>query len=106
MKAKCLIESQFDDLAIFDLAVDFIEEEVGQFDWLNNLRTLWRDLGDDGVEHAISKWLDATGRAGDAKAIHQSIKLLFAEHSPHRTPWQQLVRPPDPNKFLNQLTSA
>lgn len=105
MKAKCLIESQFDDVATFDLAVDFIEEEVGQYDWLNNLQTLWKTVGEEGVERAISGWLGTTGRSGDAQAIHQAIKQLVAEHGTARTPWQQLVQPPDPGKFLGQMTA-
>lgn len=97
MKAKLLIEaefSEFHDFEVADLAAEFIEEEVGQYDWFNNLRSLQGSLGPDGLLDAISTWLGETRRTGNAREVMQELDRLVNDHP--RSKWQQLIDPRTP----------
>ena len=94
MKAKALIEAAFQLESPEDLAAEFIEEEIGQYDWFENLQTIRGELQDDGLKYAIELWLEETGRNGDAIAIIQELNRL-AEESP-TAQWQQLIKPRTP----------
>ena len=106
MNARSLIEAAFDeefhDFHVADLAAEFVEEEVGQYDWFNNLQSLQNSLGPERLADAISIWLGETGRTGNADQIMQELDRLVNEHPQGR--WQQLVKPrfPEPSATTYQ----
>jgi len=93
--AKRLIEAAFDgefeDIELTELAADFIEEEVGQYDWFNNLKATKERLGDEGLKYAIRLWMEETGRNGDASKVAGELDRLAREFPTAR--WQQLISP-------------
>lgn len=94
MKAKILIEAEFKDIEAADMAAEFIEDEVGQYDWLNNLRSIQDRLGRDGLKMAIETWMSETGKTGSAEEVVVELDSLVNEHPEGR--WQQHIRLPSP----------
>jgi hypothetical protein len=91
MTAKQLIEAEFEDIELQDLAAAFVEEEVGQYDWFNNLKAVKEKLGDKGLRYAIRLWMEETGRTGDATKVAQELDRLAKELP--TAEWQQLISP-------------
>ena len=63
-----------------DLAMDFIETEVGHHDWCSNLETWFNEHGVDGVVSAVECWLKTSGQDGDPDAIVAYLKRMMAVH--------------------------
>lgn len=90
MLAKKLIESAFEVEDPEDLAAEFIQDEVGQYDWQDNLHSLWKTLGSEGLRNAVALWMEETGRNGDAFKVIQELGRLLREYP--LTRWQQMIR--------------
>jgi hypothetical protein len=61
-----------------DLALSFIEEEVGRFDWVNN----WPKIKESGnARWRVQNWLDALGVEHSADEIVSYLDKLVAERT-------------------------
>ena len=69
-------------LAIDEIAADFVEEEIGRYDWRAN----WQSRSKSGDIHAqISQWLGRHGLNADPLSIIQTLDR-WARKRPKR--WQ------------------
>lgn len=64
-----------------DEALDFVEEEVGRFDWENNWRLLKQHHN---MAERVQNWLDRYGISGDADGIVKYIDQLTLNRSGKR----------------------
>ncbi len=59
-----------------DIALEFVEQELGRFDWRNNWATA---KASGALPQRIQAWLEAVGTNADAQEIIQYIDTLVAD---------------------------
>jgi hypothetical protein len=75
---RLIVELLLDaDESVADIAADFIENEVGRFDWVNNWQVV-RSKGDPLGK--VQAYLDQYGLVADAQAVVDAIDQLAAEN--------------------------
>jgi hypothetical protein len=79
--AQAIVEVLLDDeVSVTDIAADFIEDEVGHYDWINNWNVVRSRT--DPVQ-MVQEYLDRYGLVADAQAVVNVIDGM-AKNNPGR----------------------
>jgi len=79
--AKLIVEVLLDDeVSVGDIAADFIEDEVGHYDWVNNWNVV---RARENPVVMVQAYLDRYGLVSDAQAVADTIDRM-AQDNPGR----------------------